>query len=121
VKFLADENFPIDSVITLRKAGLEVDSVQELSPSLDDISILESAVASKTILLTFDRDFSDLIFNHQMAAPHGIVYFRFNPLNSEEPARILLDLIPEIKIEGNITVVTRSNVRQRRLPNQNTE
>ena len=114
--FLADENFQIDSVIILRVAGFEVDSIQESSPSLDDISILDLAVTSSSVLLTFDRDFGDLIFNHQLPAPREIVYFRFNPLTSEEPARMLLDLIPEVKFEGNITVITRGNIRQRELP-----
>ncbi len=116
MKFLADENFPIDSVILLRDAGFEVHSIQESAPSLDDISILDLAVTNKHVLLTFDRDFGDLIFNQQLPAPRGIVYFRFNPVSSDEPARLLLDLIPEVKFENNITVITRSNIRQRELP-----
>ncbi|MFI5200923.1 MAG: DUF5615 family PIN-like protein [Candidatus Kapaibacterium sp.] len=116
MKFLADENFPIDSVIILREAGFEVDSIQELSSSLDDTSILDIAVTSGSILLTFDRDFGDLIFNRQLPAPNGIVYFRFNPLTSEEPARMFLNLITEVKFEDNITVITRGNIRQRELP-----
>ena len=114
--FLADENFPFDSVIILREAGFDVDSIQESSPSLDDTSILEIAVTSSAILLTFDRDFGDLIFNHRLSAPRGIVYFRFDLLTSEEPARMLLDLIPDVRFEGNITVITRHNIRQRALP-----
>jgi len=100
----------------LREAGLDVDSIQESSPSLDDISILDRAVRNKGVILTFDRDFGDLIFNHQLPAPRGIVYFRFNPLTSEEPARMLLDLIPDVMLEGNITVIARHNIRQRALP-----
>jgi predicted nuclease of predicted toxin-antitoxin system len=116
VLFLADENFPIDSVIILREAGFDVDSIQESSPSLDDTSILDVAVTSNSILLTFDRDFGNLIFNHKLPAPRGIVYFRFDLLTSDEPARMLLDLIPDVMFEDNITVIARHNIRQRKLP-----
>jgi predicted nuclease of predicted toxin-antitoxin system len=116
VKFLADENFPIDSVTLLRHSGFEVESIQESFPSLGDEQVLRRAVQHGSILLTFDRDFGDLIFNHHFPAPLGIVFFRFDLLNSDEPGHLVLKLISEIKIEGYITVVSRSNLRQRELP-----
>ena len=116
MQFLADENFPIDSVIYLRQSGHKVDSIQETSPALGDSDVLYRAVSSESILLTFDRDFGDLIFNHHLPPPRGIIYFRFDLLSSEEPAIMLLDLMGTIPFEGYITVITRGNLRQRELP-----
>ena len=66
MRFLADENFPIDSVTFLRQSGHDVDSIQESAPALGDHDVLHRAVTSERILLTFDRDFGDLIFNHNL-------------------------------------------------------
>ncbi len=104
------------SVTILREAGFKVDSIQEDSPAANDISILDRAVKSGSVLLTFDRDFGDLVFNHQLPAPKGILYFRFDLLTPDEPAQMLLGLVREIEIEGNMTVITRYNIRQRELP-----
>ena len=112
---LADENFPIDSVSILRSAGYDVDSIQEESPALDDTSILERAVKDNRVLLTFDRDFGDLIFNRLLPVPLGVVYFRFDLLTSEEPGYLFLDLVERLKLDGYFTVVTRSSIRQRKL------
>ncbi|HEY3876068.1 MAG TPA: DUF5615 family PIN-like protein [Candidatus Kapabacteria bacterium] len=112
---LADENFPIDSVRILRDAGFDVESIQEDTPSLDDISILDRAVQSGRLLLTFDRDFGDLIFHKMLPAPIGVIYFRFDLITSDEPAPLFLDLVERLKMEGYFTVVTRSTIRQRKL------
>lgn len=67
-------------------------------------------------MLTFDRDFGDLIFNRKLSAPPGVIYFRFDVLTPVEPAILLLDLLKTVTIDGNITVVNRGNIRQRELP-----
>jgi predicted nuclease of predicted toxin-antitoxin system len=115
VKFLADENFPIDSVTVLREAGYDVESIQESFPSLSDVDILARAVTSGRILITFDRDFGDLIFNRHLAAPIGVVYFRILALSSLEPASLLIELLQHHAVEGKFTRVGRREIRQRSL------
>ncbi len=115
MKIVADENVPIDSVIILREEGHDVDSIQESCPTISDVEVLARAVQSESVLLTFDRDFGDLLFNKKLPAPIGVIYLRFDQLSSEEPARIVLDLFNECEIEGYLTVVTRFDIRQRAL------
>lgn len=117
MRFVANENIPISSVRQIRAAGHEVLSVTEDTPSIADVDVLSWAVQEGAIVLTFDRDYGELIYRHQMPTPAGIVYFRFQPATPDEPAIQLLELLSSVEtLEGMFTVVERSQVRQRPLP-----
>ncbi len=117
MKFLANENFPTFSVRLLRNAGHGVASVIEESPGGKDRDILKRAHEESRIILTFDRDYGELIYRHKIFIPAGLVYFRFNPVTPEEPAEILLNIIEKssLPILGKFTVVERGRIRQRTL------
>lgn len=118
MQFLANENFPLVSVQRLRKAGHDVVSIIEASPGAKDSEILAWAAREERIVLTFDRDYGELIYRLGRPAPSGIVYFRFDPATPEEPAELLLQLLSvrTLPLEGKFTVVERGQVRQRPLP-----
>ena len=115
--FLANENFPLLSVKMLRKAGHNVASVIEETPGAKDLDILERAHREKYIILTFDRDYGELIYRHRSFIPEAVVYFRFDPSSPEEPAKILSKILEEGKVSllGKFTVIERGRVRQRAL------
>lgn len=79
---------------------------------------MPSAQKEGRIVLTFDRDYGELIYRQSIPAPPGIVYFRFNPATPLEPANLLLELLSMEKVSllGRFTVVERKRVRQRSLP-----
>jgi predicted nuclease of predicted toxin-antitoxin system len=118
IRLLADENVPRATVDSLRIAGLDVSAVIEHMPGASDAAVLEFARSEKRLLLTFDRDFGELIYRRGELPPPGVVYFRFLPIDPEESARILRSLLEhsEITLSGRFTVVTRDQVRQRPLP-----
>ncbi len=117
IGFLANENFPLASVELLRTYGFDVASVSLLIPGADDSVVLERAHTEGRIVLTFDRDYGELLYSLGLPAPPGVVYFRFLPRTSQEPAEILLTLIrSKIELTGRFTVVERRQVRQRPLP-----
>ena len=68
MRFLANENFPLPSVRLLRSAGHDVLSITEESPGISDDRILARAVAEERIILTFDRDYGELIYRVGMVA-----------------------------------------------------
>lgn len=84
-------------------------------PELKTHDILERAHVENRIVLTFDRDYGELIYKHKLPAPDGVVYFRFDPSTPEEPAKILLDIKERGKtsLSGKFTVVERGRIRQR--------
>ncbi len=87
-------------------------------PGAVDVAILERARAEKRLLLTFDRDFGELIFRRRHEAPPAVVFPRFVPRTPDEPATVFQNLLGhgEIRLEGRFTVVTQDQVRQRPLP-----
>ena len=118
IRLLADENVPKASVVSLRTAGHDVRSIAEDMSGASDRAVLALARSENRYLLTFDRDFGELIYRHGEGAPPGVIYFRFLPRHPEEPAQILGALLQrqEIRLEARLTVVTREQVRQRPLP-----
>ena len=114
---LADENFPITSVRRLRSVGLDVVAIVEETPGATDAQILQRAEQEQRIILTFDRDYGELIFRHRLGRPGGVVYFRYAPQTPQEPGEHLLQLIatPGLALAGNFSVVDRERIRQRRL------
>jgi predicted nuclease of predicted toxin-antitoxin system len=118
VKFLADENFPLPSVRILSAAGHDIVAVVQDSPGVAHEVVLERAVREDRVLLTFDRDYGNLLYQRGLPPPAGIAYFRFVPSSLEEPAEYLLALLEhsELSLLGRLTVAERERVRQRPLP-----
>ncbi len=117
MNFLANENFPVASIRRLRDAGHDVASVIEETPGEKDRDVLKKAYESNRIILTFDRDYGELIYRHKSFIPSGLVYFRFTPHTPEEPAEILLNILEKGKasLSGKFTVVERGRIRQKTL------
>lgn len=118
MNFLADENFPVPSIHRLRQAGHDVSAIITDAPGSADRDILVQAAHQQRIILTFDRDFGELIFHFPTEVNTGVVYFRFEPAAPEEPAEVLLRLLDttEIVLHKHFTVVERRQIRQRALP-----
>jgi predicted nuclease of predicted toxin-antitoxin system len=120
MKFLANEDVPLVSIRRLRAAGYDVASIIEDSPGLKDESVLSRAHTEQRIILTFDRDYGELIYRRRLPTPAGVAYFRFAPSTPEEPAERFIELlgIGHITLEGQFTVVGRGWIRQRPLPHE---
>lgn len=115
MKFLANENFPLLSIRILRAANHHVFSVIQEAPGSKDEDILKRAHVEDLIILTFDRDYGELIFRHRTLLPAGVVYFRFSPATPAEPGDIFLNILAQgiISIGGMFTVIERGRIRQR--------
>ena len=115
--FLANENVPLKSIHMLKEAGYDVAAITEDSPGIRDEEVLNRAANEKRIILTFDRDYGELIYKKKLSVPSGVVYFRFVPISPEETAETLFNLmeISNIILEGKFTVVERERIRQRPL------
>ena len=115
--WLADENIPVGSILRLRNAELDLASIRETRPGLSDAEVLQYAYSEQRGLLTFDRDFGELLFVRSFPCPPAVVYFRFVPLYPEEPAEVFLTLLGSAELlEGAFVVLDRDGLRKRRLP-----
>lgn len=114
---LANENWPRPALLALRGAGLDVGAVAELCPAASDAEVLQRAAAEGRWLLTFDRDYGELVFARAEPPPLAIVYLRQGPFAPEWPARATLDLLPQAGwVSGHLVVVSGRSVRRRALP-----
>jgi len=115
--FLANENIPLASVNCLRRAGYSVTAIVEETPGISDRMVLARAASENSVLLTFDRDYGELIYRRKLPAPAGLVYFRFAPAAPEEAAQKLLFVLKNgcIVLPGRFTIIEKDRVRQRPL------
>lgn len=117
-RLLADENIPHPAVTALRAAGHDVHAILEDTPGAFDEDVLAAARAQSRILLTFDRDLGQLVFERRLRAPAGVILFRDAPATLADTVRLILALVDrqDLTFEGHFTVVTTDRIRQRPLP-----
>lgn len=114
---LANENVPAPLVRLLRSAGLDVEFVAETMPAVSDRAVLQHAAHTGRWILTFDRDYGELVFARLVTPPAAIVYLRQATVTMSEYADRVLALSANRKdIEGHLVVVEGSRVRLRPLP-----
>ncbi len=116
-RLLVNENFPVPALRMLRERGLDVMAIIETMPAASDEAVLAVAREQGRWLVTFDRDYGELVFSRQLPSPPAIVYLRQEPYPPIRPAAILLDLVADpASAEGYFVVVGAQTVRRRRLP-----
>lgn len=113
--FLANENFPRPSIILLRESGYIVKSIQEDYQGIDDAGVIKIAQEQSLIILTFDRDYGELIFKYAKDNPPSVVFFREKGNSPMFAASSLLSLLisEKIVLTGAFTVIEFDNIRQR--------
>jgi len=79
MRLLLNENIPLASVRALREAGHDVLAITEYSPGITDQEVLQLAQRENRIVVTFDRDYGELIYRRGLPVPNGILYLRFSP------------------------------------------
>jgi predicted nuclease of predicted toxin-antitoxin system len=116
LRILADENVHAGVVAGLRERGHIVESLAETAPGTADDAILARADIGSWVLLTYDRDFGDLIFNRGMPCPAGIVYSRLERPKPEVLLKRLDVLIEAGVVPGQFIVIDSDDERSRPLP-----
>ena len=94
-RLLANENFPAPSVAVLRQKGYDVFSVAENGKGLRDREVLSFAVSEQRWVLTFDRDYGELIYAGNVPTPPVVLYLRLASYRPEEPGRRITELLEE--------------------------
>jgi predicted nuclease of predicted toxin-antitoxin system len=115
MKFLANENFPMPSTRLLRESGVAVKSILEECPGISDKQVIEMAQKDNLIILTFDKDYGELIFRYGYQKPPAVVFFRFKGNAPDYAGNLLKALLKEkvIKLANTFTVIEENNIRQR--------
>src|ERR1039458_9195212 len=85
-------------------------------PGVPDQDVAALCAAQERILLTFDKDFGELVFHRGLPAGSGVVLFRITPDSPEEAAEVAVALVQsQPDLAGWLCVVTRDRIRMRPL------
>jgi predicted nuclease of predicted toxin-antitoxin system len=115
IRFLADENLPAPATKALREQGYEVVSIQERSPGVADEEVIRLGQELDAVILTFDRDYGDIIFRDKLPDPPAVIFFRSKGAGVVDAARMLMELMEQKGFDpvGRFTVITEGGVRER--------
>ncbi|HEY1982481.1 MAG TPA: DUF5615 family PIN-like protein [Xanthobacteraceae bacterium] len=117
MRFLADENFPGDAVRQLESAGHEVLWIRIVAPGSKDEDIFARAAREGWIVLTFDKDFGELVWRAKMPAAFGVVLFRLPLPPAADVGKVLARRLGERNDwAGHFSVIEPERVRMRPLP-----
>jgi len=116
MKFLANENFPKTSVNILAQAGYDITAVGDDFAGILDSEVIGLAINENRTIITFDRDYGELIFKKGYKPQAGVIYLRWEEFQPNEPGEYLLELFRSkvIKFEGRLTVIGLDHIRQRK-------
>ncbi len=114
MRFLANENFPDPSILLLRDAGHDVRSVRTDHPGISDQQVITFAQAENRIILTFDKDYGELIFKGGITSPPAVLFLRYRGRDPKAAAALIHDALKAGTIlESRFTVIEEEGIRQR--------
>ena len=93
--------------------------IHEITPGINDVLVLARATAEERTLITFDKDFGELVFRQKLKAPSGIILIRISSAPPTVVSRIVVTALDgRIDWTGYFWVVRGYNdIRMRCLPN----
>ena len=116
VRWLVNENFPAPSVAVMRASGYDVLSIVESHSGDADTEVLALAREEGRWLVTFDRDYGELLFARNYAPPPAVILLQVPSYRPDEPAAWLEQLLREQEgLLGKFTVFTGKTLRSRPL------
>jgi predicted nuclease of predicted toxin-antitoxin system len=104
---------PLEAVKALKRKGVDIVSVIEFSPGLSDVKVLDLANREDRVLVTFDKDFGELVVRER-ANVKGLILLRFTPKSSQQLGEWQI-LTSQIPVENSLLVVKEYTVRVIRL------
>lgn len=100
----------------MRSKGMDVASIGPENLGVQDHVVMQIAIDANRTILTFDRDYGELIFKHNYRPPMGVIYLRLLEYTADEPGILIEQLLNQTGFspESALTVLDRSGIRQRK-------
>ena len=73
LKFLANENIPAEIIAELSKS-YDIISISQENPGISDKQVMQMAQEQNRYILTFDRNYGDLVYHQLLESPPAIIY-----------------------------------------------
>ncbi len=116
MRFLTDENIYPQMVEAIRRLSHDVLDIKEQNLfSIPDSDIIQIAQDTKRILITYDKDFSNILI-YPPSQYFGIIVLRLSRLMIKDAISQLVSFIEELseeKIKGGLAIVEPDRVKFR--------
>ena len=117
MRLCANENVPGECVAMLRQGGHDVLWIREVARGSGDDAVLARAQAEARLLVTFGKDFGELVFRRGRSASRGVVLFRLRKPSPGFLARRVAQVLEAAAgWEDHYAVVDEHAIRLRPLP-----
>lgn len=116
MRLLADENIPASVVRTLGNEGHDIRWIRVETPGISDIEVIRVAHQEERIILTYDKDFGELVVKDNRYPSCGIILFRLSRMDPSQMAGYIREVIGSRKDwAGHFSVVDEDRIRMRPL------
>ncbi len=116
MRFLLDVNIGSRIALALTEAGHDVLRMALHNAAAEDPEILALAVDEQRILVTCDRDFSELVFARKSALPPGVIFLRFRARDVAMAVEKLMSVLDFDTLKDHMTVIDERRVRSTPFP-----
>jgi len=117
MQFVTDANVFVPMISGLRKMGHDIlDLKEEGLENLSDPDLFRLAQNKRRILVTMDKDFSNILL-YPPGDHHGIIIVKLYRIKVFEATKIFLDAMNDINPEDiptNLVIIDRNKTRIRR-------
>jgi len=115
--FLANENTPKDAVMAARAADFDVSWMVEINPGAADEVVLAIALRESRVLITFDKDFGEMVFRRGGSSSTGLILLRPRLRSPEVVSAFLVTVLSQpIQWAGHFTVAREGILRVIAIP-----
>jgi len=113
MKFLANENMPMEVITQLKEKGYDLIRVDDVKKGMSDSAVLTLSIKENKILITFDKDFGEKVFRNGKSAK-GILLLRFVPKSVDLISKRILSFLEKShELENKFIVLEEDRVRIR--------
>lgn len=114
MNLVADEGIDKGIVDALRASGFSVKYFAEAGAGTRDKDVLAAANDAKSLLLTCDKDFGELVFRQRLVSS-GVVLVRLEGLSGASKASTVVEAVKAHHLEmvGSFTVISPGLLRIR--------
>lgn len=114
MKLLLDENVPRSVFKFLKENNFDILWIRESNRGISDERIVELDIEESRIIITYDKDFGELVFHYFMDV---IAVILIRNMNDQSVEAMLLKLLngDQADIYGYFIVIGEKHIRRRRI------
>lgn len=100
----------------MKSKGFDITSIGVDDPGTADEHVMKLAMEQHRTIITYDRDYGELIFKYGFKPNTGVIFIREQPTEPLETAKIIdrLTSNSNLTFERTLTVVDSNSLRQKK-------